>query len=97
MQAKNNVAPRARGTRSERVSRPARAARAPTSRANGTMTPVNGASRRTLRWVRPLATPKAIRWTKVMTAQARIATGYYDRKDVKEMVLEAVLKELARH
>lgn len=32
-----------------------------------------------------------------MTAQARIATGYYDRKDVKEMVLEAVLRELSRH
>jgi hypothetical protein len=40
---------------------------------------------------------RAVRWSKVMTAQARIATGYYDRKDVKEMVLEAVLKELARH
>ena len=45
----------------------------------------------------PMRTAKSIRWSKVMTAQARIATGYYDRKDVKEMVLEAVLRELSRH
>jgi len=31
-----------------------------------------------------------------MTAQARIAVGYYERPDVKEMVLDAVLKELKR-
>ena len=49
------------------------------------------------RWSAPLRIAKDIRWSKVMTAQARMATGYYDRKDVKEMVLEAVLKELARH
>ena len=48
------------------------------------------------RWL-PTGTSKHIRWSKVMAAQARIATGYYDRKDVKEMVLEAVLKELSRH
>ena len=28
---------------------------------------------------------KTIRWSKVMTAQARIAVGYYDREDVKEL------------
>jgi hypothetical protein len=38
-----------------------------------------------------------IRWSKVMTAQARIAVGYYERDDVKELILDAVLKELRRH
>jgi hypothetical protein len=66
-------------------------------RSNGAVNSRNGSPRRARRWIRPLATPKTVRWSKVMTAQARIATGYYDRKDVKEMVLEAVLKELARH
>jgi hypothetical protein len=56
-----------------------------------------GTRAKRVQWVRALSTPASIRWSKVMTAQARIATGYYDRKDVKEMVLEAVLKELARH
>ena len=37
-----------------------------------------------------------IRWSKVMTAQARIAVGYYDRDDVRERVLDAVVEELAR-
>ena len=40
---------------------------------------------------------KTIRWSKVMTAQARIAVGYYDREDVKELLLDAVMQELARH
>jgi len=44
----------------------------------------------------PCRQPESIRWTKVMTAQARIAVGYYDREDVKQQVLEAVLRELSR-
>jgi hypothetical protein len=44
----------------------------------------------------PRRQPESIRWTKVMTAQARIAVGYYDREDVKQQVLEAVLRELSR-
>ncbi len=40
---------------------------------------------------------KTIRWSKVMTAQARIAVGYYDREDVKELLLDAVMQELDRH
>ena len=32
-----------------------------------------------------------------MTAQARIAVGYYDREDVKELLLDAVMQELDRH
>jgi hypothetical protein len=48
------------------------------------------------RWI-PLRNSSQVRWSRVMTAQARIAMGYYDRPDVKEMVLDAVLKELKRH
>ena len=45
----------------------------------------------------PLRGSDHIRWTKVMTAQARIAVGYYDREDVKRLLLEAVLRELDHH
>ena len=36
----------------------------------------------------------AIRWSRVMTAQARIAVGYYERADVQDLVVSAVLSEL---
>jgi len=44
----------------------------------------------------PVATSPgdSIRWSKVRTAQARIAAGYYDREEVREKVLEAVLDVL---
>jgi len=32
-----------------------------------------------------------------MTAQTRIAEGYYEREDVRELLLSAVLNELTRH
>jgi hypothetical protein len=38
-----------------------------------------------------------IRWARVMTARARVAAGYYQRDDVRELVAEAVLRELQRH
>jgi hypothetical protein len=38
-----------------------------------------------------------IRWSKVVSAQARIAEGYYDREDVRELLLGEVLNELLRH
>ena len=38
-----------------------------------------------------------IRWTRVMTAQARLAVGYYDRPDVLEQLADAVLEELEQH
>jgi len=38
-----------------------------------------------------------VRWGKVKTAQARMAVDYYDRKDVKEALLDAVLEELSRN
>ena len=44
----------------------------------------------------PPRASKPIRWSKVMTAQARIAVGYYDRDDVREQVLAAVLEVLER-
>ena len=37
-----------------------------------------------------------LRLGKVRTAQARISAGYYDREDVRERVLIAVLAELNR-
>lgn len=85
--------------RADRSARAARASKRSTVSPDSTRSVMSG-SRRTRartrsRWL-PTRT-KHIRWSKVMTAQARIATGYYDRKDVKEMVLQAVLKELSRH
>ena len=38
-----------------------------------------------------------IRWSKVMTAQARVAEGYYDRPEVRELLLSEVLNELIRN
>jgi hypothetical protein len=35
-----------------------------------------------------------IRWSKVMTAQTRVAEGYYDREDVRTQLLTEVLEEL---
>jgi hypothetical protein len=37
-----------------------------------------------------------IRWSKVMTAQTRVAEGYYDREDVRDLLLSNVLDELLR-
>lgn len=41
--------------------------------------------------------PERIRWARVMSAQARMAIGYYDREDVKEFLVDAVLEELERN
>ena len=38
-----------------------------------------------------------IRWSKVMAAQARMASGYYDRDEVQQFLVEALLRELKRH
>jgi len=35
-----------------------------------------------------------IRWNKVRIARARAAAGFYDRPDVRERVVEALLREL---
>lgn len=39
---------------------------------------------------------QGVRWELVRNARARAAVGYYDRPDVQERVLEAVLRELKR-
>jgi len=37
-----------------------------------------------------------VRWSRVLTAQARITAGYYERTDVQDQVVGAVLNVL-RH
>ncbi len=37
-----------------------------------------------------------IRWTKVMVAQARLASGYYDRPEVQDYLVDALWVELQR-
>jgi hypothetical protein len=39
----------------------------------------------------------AVRWSKVQTAQARIASGYYERDEVEGIVVSALVRELKRH
>lgn len=38
-----------------------------------------------------------IRPTRVLAARARIASGHYDRPEVKDFLLEALLQALRRH
>ena len=38
-----------------------------------------------------------IRPGRVLAAQARIASGYYERPEVQDYLLEALLQELRRH
>ena len=37
-----------------------------------------------------------VRWSKVQKAQARIASGYYERDEVQDLVVEQILRELIR-
>lgn len=51
---------------------------------------------------RPSLSPAAhdagrIRPGRILVAQARIASGYYERPEVKDFLLEALLLELRRH
>jgi hypothetical protein len=39
----------------------------------------------------------SVRWSKVQTAQARIASGYYERDEVEFAVVSALVRELKRH
>jgi hypothetical protein len=50
---------------------------------------------------RPARSPRAaeakpVRWERVRNARARIDAGFYDRPDVRERVLAAVLEELEK-
>ena len=38
--------------------------------------------------------PGGVRWARVNAARARIAAGYYDRENVRERLLDALLDEL---
>ena len=38
-----------------------------------------------------------VRWSKVQTAQARIASGYYERDEVECVVVSALVRELKKH
>jgi hypothetical protein len=37
-----------------------------------------------------------VRWARVTTARTRIGAGYYERPDVQDLVVTAVLNELRR-
>jgi len=37
-----------------------------------------------------------VRWSRVQKAQARIASGYYERDEVQDLVVEQILRELVR-
>ena len=46
--------------------------------------------------LRPGHAAESIRWSRVSTAQARIASGYYDRLDVQDRLADALVDELKR-
>jgi hypothetical protein len=41
--------------------------------------------------------PQQIRPARVLAARARMASGYYDRPEVKDFLLDALLEALKRH
>lgn len=40
---------------------------------------------------------ESVRWTRVQAAQARIASGFYEREEVQCAVVSAVIRELRRN
>jgi hypothetical protein len=62
-------------------------------------TQTSARKRSSSRPVRPpvLRVVERIRPGRVLAAQARIASGYYDRPEVKDFLLEALLQELRGH
>jgi hypothetical protein len=40
--------------------------------------------------------PEGLRWSKVIAAQTRIASGHYDRDEVRTELVEAVLREIRK-
>ncbi|MFI5370751.1 MAG: hypothetical protein ACHQ52_04265 [Candidatus Eisenbacteria bacterium] len=55
------------------------------SRKTGKIVPLTGAGR-----------TEAVRWSKVTAAQHRMATGHYDRLEVRHRLVDAVLRALRR-
>ena len=43
-----------------------------------------------------LVQSESVRWSRVRTAQARIAAGFYDRDDVRSRLADAVLRRMRR-
>ena len=48
------------------------------------------------RWLGPRETDR-IRPARVLAARARIASGHYERPEVKDFLIEVLLQELRRH
>ena len=48
------------------------------------------------RWLGPRESDR-IRPARVLAARARIASGHYERPEVKDFLIEALLQELRRH
>lgn len=44
----------------------------------------------------PAGDDAGVRWSRVAGARARIASGYYDRDEVRDRLLETLLEELSR-
>lgn len=42
------------------------------------------------------AVPSPIRWSRVATAQARIAADFYQRRDVRDRLIDALMDELSQ-
>ena len=42
------------------------------------------------------AESRVVRWAKVAAVQTRIASGHYDRPEVRERLIDEVLRELRR-
>jgi hypothetical protein len=55
----------------------------------------NGAARPS-RWT-ILRDGSRVRWSRIQAAQARIASGFYERDEVQAFVVDAILRELKRH
>ena len=47
------------------------------------------------RWT-VLRNGQRVRWSRIQTAQARIASGFYERDEVQAFVVDALLRELRR-
>ena len=48
------------------------------------------------RWLAPRLSDR-VRPARVLAAQARIASGYYERPEVRDYLVDALLQELRRH
>jgi len=42
------------------------------------------------------AAEASVRWSRILSAQARIAEGYYELAEVRESVVDALLEEMDR-